>query len=67
MQKTYRILSKMEMPRVSHADFLFPRTIYTLIEADEQRIRVSLPRRSDWEVGMTVRIEESVVLASLVQ
>jgi len=57
----------MEMPRVSHADFLFPRTIYTLIEADEQRIRVSLPRRSDWEVGMTVRIEESVVLASLVQ
>lgn len=57
----------MEMPIRSHSDFMFPRVIYTLIEADEQRIRVSLPRRSDWEVGDEVMIEEGLVRDNLAE
>lgn len=67
MEKAYRIFSKLETPFKSHSDFIFPKTIYTLIQDDGQRVRVSLPRRSDWEVGCVVKIEEILVRANIIE
>lgn len=66
MEKTYRILSKIEDPLKSHSDFVSPKATYTLIQEDNQRIRTILERRHDWEVGNAVKIEEDLVRANLV-
>lgn len=51
----------------SLSDFMPPQAVYTLIQADGQIVRASLPKRSDWEVGDVVKIEEAVVLLNLVE
>lgn len=67
MEKTYRVVSKIEAPLLSHSDFITPKTIYTLLQDDNQSVRASLGRRHDWPVGTVVKIEEDLVQANLVK
>lgn len=67
MEKAYRIVSKVEPPLISFSDLVCPKAAYTLIRDDGRVIRASLPRRSDWEVGIVVMIEEGLIRASLIE
>lgn len=67
MEKTYRVVSKIEAPLLSHSDFVIPKTIYTLVQDDNQCVRTSLQRRHDWPVGAVVQIDEELVRANRVE
>lgn len=60
-------MSKVEPPLRSNSDFIAPKAIYTLIDSGGQMIRASLPRRSQWEVGNVVGIEEDLIRANLIE
>lgn len=57
----------MELPLRSHSDGTSPKVTYALLDDDGRMVRASLPRRSDWEVGYVVRIEEELVHANLIE
>lgn len=67
MERVFRILSKVEAPLTSFSELMDPKTIYTLVLEDEQVVRASLPRRSDWGLGDVVKIDDDVVRANLVE
>lgn len=55
------------MPLTSFTEFMDPKAIYTLILENGQVVHVSLPRRSDWELGGVVKIDEDIVRANLIE
>lgn len=68
MERPYTIIATQEQPRISHADFTEPRTIYTLLPAGGKgkSVRVSLPRRVDWRVDAAVVLEDAVMIENRV-
>lgn len=67
-EKLYRVDSRRDLPLISHADFSMPMAAFTLIQIDDGKaVRVSLPRKTNWQVGETVQIDDAVVRANLVE
>lgn len=67
VERKYRIVSRIEAPLTTFSDLMDPKAIYTLMSEGEQVVRSSLPRRSDWELGIVVKIDEDVVRENLVE
>lgn len=67
MERAYRILSRVEAHLASFSELMDPKATYTLILEDGQVVRASLPRRSDWELGDVVKIDEDIVRANLIE
>lgn len=57
----------MEIPLRYPSDVASPKVVYALLDGDGRMVRVSLPRRSDWEVGDVVKIDEGLIRANLVE
>lgn len=54
MERQYRILSyqSTDVPG---------RAIYCLLQGREKSVRIQIDRRADWEVGMTIKLDEAFV------
>jgi len=68
MERAYRIVSRRDLPLISHADFALPREAFTLVRIEDGKIiRVNLPRRTQWEVGDTVQIDDATIRVNLIE
>jgi hypothetical protein len=67
VERAYRIVSRRDLPLISHADFALPREALTLVRIEDGGIiHVNLPRRYQWEVGDTVQIDDATISANLI-
>jgi hypothetical protein len=68
MEQIYRVVSRRNLPMISHADFSMPQEEFLLIRVEDGKsIRVSLSRRTQWQVGETVQIDDAVINANLIK
>jgi len=68
MDRDYRIVSRRDLPRISHADFFQPKEAFTLVRIEDGKVlHVSLSRRVSWEVGKVVKIDDVTVQANLTE
>lgn len=66
--KVYRVESRRDLPLVSHADFSMPMAVFTLIPiSGGETVHISLSRRTSWQPGETVQVDDATVKANLIR
>lgn len=68
MERAYRLVSRRDLPLISHADFFLPKEAFTLVRVEDGKVLyVNLSRRTRWEVGEVVQIDDATIQTNLAQ